>query len=105
MVYRALCSALKTALNTGINSEHDELMSYPCPCCEYLTFDEEPSGSFEICPVCYWEDDNVQNGAPSDAGGANGVSLNEAKVNFAKYGAIKKELAKEVRKPLLEECP
>jgi len=80
-------------------------MSYPCPCCSYLTFDEDLCGTFEICPVCYWEDDNVQNDDPNYKGGANGVSLNEAKENFAKYGAIKKEFIKNVRKPLAEELP
>jgi hypothetical protein len=24
---------------------------YPCPCCGFLVFDEEP-GSFSICPIC-----------------------------------------------------
>lgn len=33
---------------------------FPCPCCWYKTFDAEPDGSFDICPVCFWEDDNVQ---------------------------------------------
>ncbi len=80
-------------------------MSYPCPCCGYLTFDEKPCGTFEICPVCYWEDDNVQKDDPSYSGGANGISLNEAKESFAKYGAIKEGLIKEVRKPLSEELP
>ncbi len=80
-------------------------MSYPCPCCGNLTFDEEPCGSFEICPVCYWEDDNVQNDHPTYDGGANGISLNEAKQNFASFGAIREEYVKEVRKPLPEESP
>ena len=80
-------------------------MSYQCPCCGYLTFDDEPCGTFEICPVCYWEDDNVQNGDPSYEGGANGISLNEAKENFRKYGSVKQEFTNEVRKPLPEELP
>ncbi|EIJ42382.1 hypothetical protein BegalDRAFT_1495 [Beggiatoa alba B18LD] len=78
-------------------------MNYACPCCGYLTFDEKPCGSFEICPVCYWEDDNIQNDNPTRKGGANGVCLNEAKKNFAKFGAIKVEFVKTVRKPLPEE--
>lgn len=80
-------------------------MKYPCPCCGYLTFDEEPSGTFEICPVCYWEGDNVQNENPNYEGGANGISLNEARKNFSKYGAIQKKFIKGVRKPLPEEIP
>ncbi len=80
-------------------------MSFACPCCGYLTFDEEPSGTFEICPVCYWEDDNVQNEDPAYEGGANGVSLLQAKENFTKCGAILECFTNYVRKPLSEEMP
>lgn len=33
---------------------------YTCPCCGYKTLEECPPGTFEICPICHWEDDNVQ---------------------------------------------
>jgi hypothetical protein len=42
---------------------------YPCPCCGYLVFEEGP-GSYDICPVCGWEDDLVQLRFP-EMGGAN----------------------------------
>ncbi|MZR30947.1 CPCC family cysteine-rich protein [Sneathiella litorea] len=80
-------------------------MKYACPCCSYLTFDEMPAGSFDICPVCYWEDDPVQSKDPNFVGGANGVSLIEAKANFLKFGAVKKECQRYVRQPLPEEVP
>jgi hypothetical protein len=80
-------------------------MNYLCPCCGYLTFDEEPAGTFEICPVCYWEDDNVQNADPDYEGGANGISLNQARMNFSKYGAVQEKFMRNVRKPLSEEIP
>ena len=79
-------------------------MSYPCPCCGCFTLDEEPSGTFEICPVCYWEDDDIQADDPTYEGGANGISLDEARANFSRYGAIKREFVKEVRAPLPEEA-
>lgn len=82
-----------------------EIMNFLCPCCGYLTFDEEPSGTFEICPICYWEDDNVQNEDADYEGGANGISLNQARKNFTKYGAIQEKFIKDVRKPLPEEMP
>ena len=78
-------------------------MTYACPCCGYLTFEEEPSGTFEICPVCYWEDDNVQNSNPAYTGGANIICLNIAKENFVKYGASQEKFIKMVRKPFLDE--
>jgi len=32
--------------------------TYPCPCCGYLVF-TEPPGSYDICSICFWEDDPV----------------------------------------------
>ena len=32
---------------------------YLCPCCKKYVFEEGP-GSYEICPVCSWEDDKIQ---------------------------------------------
>ena len=77
-------------------------MNYPCACCGYLTFVEESLGTFEICPVCYWEDDNVQNEYPNYEGGANGISLNQARKNFSKYGAVQEKFIKDVKKSLSE---
>lgn len=49
-----------------------------CPCCQQATL-EEPAGSYEICPVCGWEDDPVQAEDPDYAGGANHESLRQAR--------------------------
>ncbi|MCP3762790.1 CPCC family cysteine-rich protein [Domibacillus sp. A3M-37] len=74
-------------------------MKYTCPCCGYKTLDEEPPGTFDICEICYWEDDNVQFDDPDFEGGANVVSLRQAQRNFAKLGACEKDFIKYVRKP------
>lgn len=50
---------------------------YLCPCCENHSFYERES--YEICPVCNWEDDPVQSKKTDLAGGANQMSLNEAR--------------------------
>jgi len=42
---------------------------YSCPCCGYLTRSKLLTGTFEICPICYWEDDNVQFEDPDYKGG------------------------------------
>jgi hypothetical protein len=77
---------------------------WPCPCCGNLTFGEPPgSGSYDICPVCFWEDDPVQFKDPGYAGGANVVSLNEARQNFREYGASERRFIKNVRAPTPEE--
>jgi len=68
-------------------------------CCGNYTLDEEPPGTFEICSVCYWEDDNVQFDDLDYAGGANGISLNQARRNYREMGVISKEYLERIRKP------
>ncbi len=51
---------------------------------------EDVPGSHEICPVCFWHHDYYQFKNPS-LGGANKVSLNEAKQNFKQFKAKSKE--------------
>lgn len=82
-----------------------KVRGFVCPCCEFLTLGEEPPGTFEICPVCGWEDDDVQFESPDSSGGANSVSLNEAKVNFKKIGAIDEKALSFVRAPKPGEVP
>ena len=77
-------------------------LKHKCKCCGYYTM-EEPDGSHEICPVCFWEDDSTQNNDPDYDGGANKVSLNEAKINFEKYGACTESAVPFVREPNIEE--
>ena len=55
---------------------------FPCPGCGFLVFGEPP-GSYEICPICGWEDDGVQLEAPGSAGGANQDSLYEHQQHVA----------------------
>ncbi len=78
---------------------------YPCRCCGFLTLDEEPKGTYEVCLVCFWEDDPSQSADPNSAGGANTVSLNTAKKNYTEFGASEKGFIEDVRKPLPEEVP
>jgi len=73
-----------------------------CPSCGYYTLDDR-SGTFGICPVCYWEDDIVQFNDPNYEGGANEISLNKARENFKMIGALSEEYLDCVRKPLDEE--
>lgn len=58
-----------------------------CPCCH--TYEFSDIGSHEICPVCNWEDDSVQEEDPSYGGGANVMSLNEARKAYAEGRKVK----------------
>lgn len=78
-------------------------MKYKCPCCGYYTYDNIPNGSYDICKVCFWEDDPIQLQDPTYEGGANKVSLIQARKNFQEFGACEHEMIRYVRKPLPEE--
>ncbi len=78
---------------------------YACPCCGYLTLDRHPTDTFEICPVCFWEDDGVQYDDPDYEGGANNVSLHQAQHNFRTFGASDEESLPYVRPPADDELP
>lgn len=74
---------------------------FRCPCCGYYTL--TTVGVYDVCPVCYWEDDPVQEDDPDFAGGANDLSLVECRENYKKYGACEERFREHVRKPLPEE--
>lgn len=78
---------------------------YPCPCCGYLTLVEPPTGTYDICEVCFWEDDPAQFHRPNYRGGANKPSLNEARETFRQHGVSKVGFEKDVRPPMPEELP
>jgi hypothetical protein len=70
-----------------------------------MTLGQKPPGTYAICPVCWWEDDEVQARDPDYGGGANRVSLRQARENFRHFGAADSEFTSKVRKPTDEEIP
>ena len=76
-----------------------------CPCCGCKTLGER--GGFEICPVCFWEDDG-QDDHDADVirGGPNrALSLSVARANYGNFGASDKRRMEFVRPPKPEELP
>jgi hypothetical protein len=76
--------------------------SVNCQCCGFLTCDERELGNYEICPVCFWEDDPVW--PPLDdlehyVGGANEVSLAQGRRNFLEVGACEQRCRAFTRQP------
>ncbi|MGE0711049.1 MAG: CPCC family cysteine-rich protein [Planctomycetota bacterium] len=74
-----------------LGGDHDEVLGEPpglaaCPCCGLCTLRER--ASFEICPVCWWEDDGQDDAdAPRALGGPNGpLSLTRARINVLRAG-------------------
>lgn len=78
---------------------------YGCPCCGYLTLSER--GGYEICPVCFWEDDGQDDHDADDIrGGPNyELSLTRARDNFSRIGACSERVVPHVRAPRPEERP
>jgi Cysteine-rich CPCC len=76
-----------------------------CPCCGCKTLSDR--GGFEICEVCYWEDDGQDDhDADEVRGGPNGgLSLTEARANYRQFRASDKEFVRSVRAPRAEELP
>jgi len=69
-----------------------------CACCGYATIDAK--ADFEICPICFWEDDGQdETDSDEDRGGPNQVSLTSARINFLTYGASDRKNLSHCRAP------
>lgn len=53
-----------------------------CPCCDFFTLVER--GGFDICHVCFWEDDGLDN--LDMVSGPNHITLRQARANFLEFG-------------------
>lgn len=80
----------------------ERLLKYTCPCCGYKTLDEPAIGTFDICELCDWEDDLVQNSDPDYEGGANGICLREAQHYFINKAIDPQEFIKDSAWKILE---
>ncbi len=80
-------------------------VKFACPCCGYITLDRQPTDTFQICPVCFWEDDGLQYEQPDYEGGANSVSLHQAQHNVRTFGASDQASLPYVRPPTNAERP
>ncbi len=78
-------------------------MKYKCPCCGYYTFEDQPNGTYDICEVCFWEDDPIQSADENFKGGTNRVSLQQARKNFRQFGACEENMIPYIRKPKEDE--
>ncbi len=101
--------------------KHDK--KYKCLCCGYQTLDTR--GEYDICPVCFWEDDAYlafsektirgiyyDNEPAIDelldipSGANHGLTLRQARENYRSFGACEKEMLPYVRKlhPGIPDC-
>jgi len=92
------------------------MKKYKCLCCGCRTLDSR--GEYDICPVCYWEDDAYlilseesikgiyydSELSESDlmdipSGANHGLTLRQGQENYRSFGACEKEMLPYVRKP------
>lgn len=78
---------------------------YACPCCRSITLPER--GAYELCPVCFWEDDGQDDHDADDVrGGPNGwLSLTAARANYGSIGSSHQAYRHQVREPRPHERP
>lgn len=85
---------LNEILNSFIEINDIDIQLSPCPCCGYNTIKQ--IGHYNICPVCYWEDDG---GRDENAfSSANSMTLKEAKFNFQNLGVMSERFLEIVEK-------
>ena len=60
-----------------------------CPICGNYEFAKE--NDFDICDICGWENDGIQATDHDYDGGANWLSVNQARDNYLRYGIIMTE--------------
>jgi hypothetical protein len=73
---------------------------FQCPCCCNFTLDAV--AVYNICPVCFWEDDGTTN---EHCFSPNGINLDEGRMNYRKYGSSKEHDIPYVRPPKPDELP
>jgi hypothetical protein len=59
--------------------------AHQCPACDYFTLANR--GQYEICPICFWEDNGLDLDRPDVISGPNHLTLREARTNFQEIGA------------------
>ncbi len=82
---------------------NERVLPLRCPCCYCRTLSERDI--YEICPVCFWEDDGQDDhNADVVRGGPNGkLSLTAARANYRVFGASEKRRIEHLRPPKGEE--
>ena len=56
---------------------HQTGRMHPCPCCGYRTLPDR--AAYDLCPVCWWEDEGLE---PWEYSGPNGRTLIEAQQEY-----------------------
>lgn len=91
-----LSAYLYGVMNTSVDVSGHLTPLLPCPVCDYLSLPIR--GNWDVCPVCGWKSDPVQEAVPDEPVGANNVSLSQARQNFAATGLSAPEAGSRVHR-------
>ncbi len=87
---------------TGLSVE--ELLPFGmlgCPCCGHATLPKR--GGYDICPVCFWEDDGSDDANVDAVSGPNHITLREGRINVLRISACDQRARQHVRSPTAQE--
>lgn len=74
-----------------------------CPCCGFYTLvGKREDIAWDICPVCFWEND-IFSGNPDEYSGANDMTLAKGRENYRRIGACDPKMLAYVRPPKEDE--
>ena len=74
---------------------------YTCPCCGFRTL--TGPGNYDLCPVCFWEDDGMHDNDAASVEGPNGITLAEGQRLYQRYGSSALHCLSKARPPATEE--
>jgi hypothetical protein len=72
---------------------------FQCPCCLHFTLHER--SSYEICPVCFWEDDGWLD--EDEESGPNHITMGEGRESYKAIGSCDPLMLKHCRAAFPEE--
>jgi hypothetical protein len=58
----------------------DEVLKNTCPVCGFMTLDSRIA--WDICVICFWEDDGVDDDSLNELSGPNHMNLIEGRIEF-----------------------
>ena len=95
--FRYLPEAVLGSSGNGTKERREEPAVHadsPCPCCGEITIPNGGDALAYICPVCLWEIDLFISSEDEQSDQNHGLTLRQARENYAACGAVLPELAK-----------
>lgn len=73
-----------------------------CPCCDHLTLSER--GGYEICPICFWEDDGTNDVFRESPFSPNHCTLLDGRRQYLVCRSSKERMLEHCRHPTEQEA-